>query len=178
MFQKPKKMYRCCILILVIILLCSCGGKEMRAKKEIDNLLAQIDRGNLHLTIYYFDPAKFTLLPVSIDSIVNGGCDYKCSIDDTSLSEQNELFGQLKNASLALVEQESRVDARIYYIFEDNKDRKILDICMWGDNDSIYINGVEYQWDVVFYNIIRPFLTDDLTEYMDKQCEAIMQSKN
>jgi hypothetical protein len=150
----------------------------MRVKKEIDNLLVQIDRGNLHLTIYYLDPSKLTLLPVGIDSIVDGGYDFKFSIDDTSLSEQNELFGQLKNTSLELVEQESRIDARIYYIFEDKKDRKILDICMWGDNDSIYINGVEYQWDVVFYNIIRPFFTDDLMEYMDKQCEAIMQSKN
>ena len=148
----------------------------MRTDKDIESLLLEIDGGNLNLTIYYLDPSTLTLLHVSVDDLVCGGYDYKFYIDDTILDEHIELFEQLRSAYLEPVKQKSRIDARIYYKFEDNKSRKIFDVAMWGDNDSIYINGVEFQWDIVFYEIIKPFLTEEIMEFMDKQCDAIMKN--
>jgi len=159
-------------------MLCSCGGDVMRTEKEIESLLLNIEKGNLHLTIYYFSPSKLTLLHVSVNDLVDGGYDYKFSIDDTSLNEHIELFEKLRSANLEPAKQKSRIDARIYYVFEDSKSRKIFDVAMWGDNDSIYVNGVEFQWETVFYEIIRPFFPEDIKEFMDRQCDVIMQDKN
>ena len=169
-----------CFLALAIGFFSFYGVYEMQAdrtERRINNLLSRAEKGNLSLTVYYLSPTVLTLLPVSVDSLINGGYEYTFSIEGNDLKEYLELFRKLGDAKLETVKQKSRINARIYYVFEDKKTKKILDVAMWGNDDSIFINGIEFKWEKVFYDIIRPFLPEDIVEYMDKQCKAIMQNK-
>ena len=126
MFQRQGKIYKYCILVIITIFLCSCGGNEIRTEQKISNMLMLLGKGSLNLTIYYLNPSSLTLLPVGVDDLVNGGYEYKFSFDNDSLSEHIDLFQQLKTANLEPAKQQSLINARIYYIFANNSRNRFL----------------------------------------------------
>ena len=126
-------------------------------------------KGDLSLTIYYIDPWEFTLLPLSVDLLINNYKDDVIYIND--LEEHTDLLKQINSDVLIPVEHESRIYAWIYYVFKTKNNRKIFDVAMWGDDFSIYVNGLEIQENNVFYNIVTPFLPEDIAEYLEVEQE-------
>ncbi len=60
------------------------------------------------------------------------------------------------------VKDKSDIDGRIYYKFESEKEGKILDVAMWGEEtNSIFVNGFEVEGNDMFYDVIMPFLPED-----------------
>jgi len=106
--------------------------------------------------------------PPRIKNDKNGAYDHKIIIDGSSLEEHCDLFKQICSDILIPVEQKSRIDARFYYVFKTEKNRKIFDVAMWGHDGSIYVNGLEVQENDIFYKIVMPFLPD----YMAVNLEA------
>jgi|GEM_PF-7005599 len=60
---------------------------------------------------------------------------------------------------------------RVYYIFESNEGRKIFDVAISGDHDGVLVNGIEFEWNDVFYEFIRPHLPLRAVENMDRLLE-------
>jgi hypothetical protein len=60
------------------------------------------------------------------------------------------------------VKQKSLINARFYYLFETDKHDTVLEVAMWGDNKSIFVNGLEVRKNDIFYDVIIPFLPESV----------------
>jgi hypothetical protein len=144
----------------------------MRAEAALKSFSKQIEQGNLdnlRLRIYYMNPNILTFMPVSVEDLINSEGDdriQKFVIDGNSLEEHIGLLKQVENITLIPVKDKSDIDARIYYVFETNKGNKIFDVAMWGDNNSIYVNGIEAKKNDIILDVIVPFLPEETSEAM------------
>jgi len=166
------------LLLLVMTVLNSCGCDIMRAKNGLKDFSTLIERGKLSeisLTIYYMNPNVFTGRPLKAEDLVYALHDDRIEIDGTRLSEHIDLLSRLSPDTIIPVEQKSRIDARVYYIFEDHKGHKIFDVAMWGD-DSIFVNGVEAKGNDIFYYVIIPFLPEDQAKQFESYITYIMNT--
>ena len=150
------------IILIIFTTIMIIGMSHMRPERALNNFLRQIEDGNVYdvkLTIY-FSPIM-SHFPFSLRELRNRDDTLKYVVDGEQLAEHIDLFNQIRYMDLTPVERKSRVDARIYYIFENKNGRKIFDVVMWGgtnDNDSMFINGREFYYNPIFYEIISPFL--------------------
>jgi hypothetical protein len=53
---------------------------------------------------------------------------------------------------------------RLYYVLESSINGKLLDVAMWGRRGGIVFNGVEVENHYIFYDIVLPFLPEDMAE--------------
>ena len=69
----------------------------------------------------------------------------------------------------------SSLHARIYYVFETEKNGNIFDVAIWGGYDeySIFVNGLEVKVDDVFYDVIMPFLPEAVAEELKTFLEIL-----
>ncbi len=162
-------------IFISVTALTSCGGGATRAETALKNFSKEIERGNLdnlRLRIYYMNPNILTFMPVSVEDLITAEEDdrvQKFVIDGNSLEEHIGLLKQVGNITLTQVKEESYINARIYYVFETNKGKKIFDVTMWGyvegmgvvDEKCIYINGFAFEENDIFYDLILPFLPED-----------------
>lgn len=154
------------ILLLFAVLF---GGNEMFLKKSSINFSEMKEQGNLDdlsLTIYYMSPFIFTIRPLSVDDLINMS-DVHIIIDGSNLEEYINLLNQMSTVDLVPVEYKSRIDARLYYVFETKKNRKVFDVSMWGDDHSIFVNGLEVKENDIFYDVVMPFLPDDQVKELE-----------
>ena len=164
--MKPRKIL--VIGILVMLLLAGLAfvifeRSDMGAKKSLDYFSQLIEDGkadNLSLTIYYVNPWILTLMPLDVNLLIANYADDIVYVEN--LKEQIDLFKQINSDALIPVEHTSRMDARVYYVFKTKHNRKIFDVAMWGDDYSIYVNGLEVKSDDIFYDIIMPFLPEHM----------------
>ena len=161
--------------LLTLTILANCGGNDMRPK-DVMNSLAKITEktifDDLSLTIYYISPSILTRAPLSVDDLMNFNSVKKIVINGNDIEEHIDFFEKISKDDLIPVKKTSRIDARFYYVFESEKDGKILDVAMWGDDNSIFINGFEVKGNDIFYDVIKPFLSEeaknDLDAYLGK----------
>ena len=153
------------LLIAVIILIIS-AGNDMSTKK----LSKIIKRGNLddlNLTIYYVKPSVLSTFPMSVDDLINFSYVHKIIIDGSKLEEHIDLLNEMYTVDSVPVENKSRLDVRLYYVFETKKNHKIFDVAMWGRNNSMFVNGIEIYENDIFYDVIKPFLPEDVLEFFE-----------
>jgi len=153
------------ILLFLIVLVVSVvilGGASMNPEKALEGFSRQIEQGKLNdirLTIYYVNPFYLTLHPWSVDDLIKASGEQKIVIDGDCLVDYISYLERINTDVFVPVEQKTILDARLYYVFETKKNRKIFDVVMWGGDDtSIFINGLEVKGDDVFYDVIKPFL--------------------
>lgn len=164
------------LALLVTTILASYGGNNVRLQKAMDSFSNLIEKGTLDklsLTIYYMDPITLTRAPLSVDDLMNFSSVKKIVIHDINLEQHMDLFKQITNAELKPVKNKSRIDARIYYFFETEESGNIFDVAMWGDHESVFVNGLEVERNEVFLNVVMPFLSEDalkdLEAYMGRE---------
>ena len=159
------------VLLLLVGMFYIIERNYMGAKKSLNyfsQLLENGKIGDIRLTIYYIDPWVFTLMPLDVDMLVNNS-DHIINIEN--LEEYVDLLKQIGSDDLIQVEHKSRLNARFYYIFKTKNNRKLFDVAMWGDDFSIYVNGLEVQENDIFYKIVVPFLPEDMVEYLEVEQE-------
>ena len=153
------------ILFVILIIIIVNGVTNMSPKKALENFANQIKEGNINdisLTIYC--SYIFAHYPLSVEDLINHEATIKVVVDGEQLAEYLDLLKQLANVDLIPVKNKSRIDASIYYFFEDKKGRKIFDVTMWGickdddDYDRIFINGKEFKANDIFLDIIDLFV--------------------
>ena len=158
------------ILLLAIAMLSACGKRAMRPQKAVAQFAELVERGelgDLSLSIYY--PGAYTLTPYpwSVDDIVQALSGDEIVITGSSLEEHRNVFGRLNADAVVQVERESYMDARLYYVFRKGS-RNILEVTMWGQNRSIFVNGLEIKENAVFYDIVIPFLPQEAVEELQE----------
>ncbi len=170
--MKPKKsiiLGFIILLLLIITFISRYGGDDMRLKRSLNTFSKLIENGKLNdlsLTIYYIEPDAFTNYPLSVEDLIKYN-DGKIVVEGSSLEEHVNLLKQIKNYVIIPVEHESRINARIYYVFETKKKCKIFDVSMWGSNNTIFVNGIEVKENDIFYDVIIPFLPEDVAKELE-----------
>jgi hypothetical protein len=157
------------MLLLVNTILVSCGRDNIHSKNTLLQFSELIESGNLSdfsLTIYYMSPFTSTRYPLSAEDLISRREENKIVINGSRLEEHIDLLNQINNTVLIPVEHKSRIDARLYYVFETKKDGKLFSVSMWGEDNSIFVNGIEVKGNDIFYDIVMPFLpTDAVKEF-------------
>jgi len=154
------------LLLFAIAVLTGCRGDKMQGEEVLKTFSERIEKDSLDdltLTIYYIDPTILTRYPLSIDKLINDSDVNKIVITGEELAEHISLFRNITIATLKPVRKKSYIDARIYYVFESEGNRKLLDVILWGENSSMFINGLEIKENNVFYDVMMPILPEDIT---------------
>ena len=175
--NKRKVLGLFALLLIAVTALIIYEGSCMRAERALRNFSKEIEKGNLgeiSLTIYCY-PTVFTQFPWSIEYLITRCQEdgYVTVVDGAALAEHADLLRQLNPSVISLVKHRSVLDARLYYVFENKNGKKILEVAGSGDHDSLFVNGVEVEYNTVFYRVIIPFLP----EIDAKMLEDFMQSK-
>jgi hypothetical protein len=156
-------------ILLAITILSSCEGNDMQSEKVLNNFSKLIEKKNfddLNLTIYYMSPFTSTRYPWSAEDLISRREENKIVINGSSLEKHIDLLNQINNNVLTPVKHKSRINARLYYVFETKKNGKLFSVSMWGEDSSIFVNGIEVKENDIFYEIVMPFLpTDAVKEF-------------
>jgi len=134
-----------------------------RAVRRFSNHIERGNINNITLTIYYRDARTTFHFPQSVDDFV-GRRMYESIIVVTGveLSEHKELLQNINADNLVPVTYEVPMLVMLYYEFAFNGRRLFGVVPLPRDYDSrILINGIEYEWDSAFFNIIKPFLPEN-----------------
>ena len=165
-----QKMIFYGLLIFALIALIFFIGyrrNTMRSKESIINFSQLTEHENFEditLTIYYLNPFALTYAPLSVEGLMNGGYEHRIVIGSSDLMLYIDLFIQIGDIELISVEQESPVNARLYYKFENNLKNETFSVAMWGRNDSMFVNGLEVEEESIFYDVIMPFLPEHIAQ--------------
>jgi len=181
-------------LLIAITALSSCGGTSMTPEEALNYFAQQNRDGTLsdyRLRIYYMAPAvmRSWSRPVrSVNDLIRRGHEYSVIVSGEGLHRpwplDSDLLHRIEAVELVPVENKSDIRARIYYVFETDRGRKIFDVVMFGDNWgvgvnwTVFVNGIEFEWDDIFYDIIRPHLPLDAATDMDNLIEARNEFQN
>ena len=168
--KKAKVLGFLTFLLFISTILSGCGQDDMRSEKVLNDFSRLIESGKLNdlsLTIYYISPYILTEIPLSVDDLINFNSGKKIVISGSDLEENIDLFKKITKNDLIPVKKTSQIDARFYYVFESEKEGKILDVAMWGNNNSVFVNGFEVEENDVFYDIIKPFLPEDAVKDLE-----------
>ena len=165
------------ILITVTILAIFAGNylwQKKELKESMKNFSMLIESGNfdnLSLMIYYVSPSRDTPYAYGVDDVIKFGG--QIVIDGNDLKNHIDLLNKISNVNLVPVTKKYDLNARIYYVFENEENGKIFDIVMWGYREdgksiSIFINGIAVKPNDVFYDVIMPFLPESRAEQLEK----------
>ena len=179
MKRKKSLIILLVLLLLVPTILLIFGGNNMRPQRALNDFSRLIEQGRvseLRLTIYFMSSSILaTPFPLSLDDLINGRYEYKIFVDGSSLEEHVDLLNQISDVTLIRMNLGTRIDARIYYVFETEGNRRIFDFAMWATNDTVFINGVEVKANEIFHDIIMPFLPEDAAQELRELQEILRQ---
>lgn len=157
------------LTLLIIAVLAGCKWNNMdnnttqlnKSFRDFSQAIEQEMSNGLHLNIYYIDPSILTRYPLSVDELIHSSLVQTIVIDSVHLKENIELLKQLNADGLIPAKSKSKLNARLCYIFETDNNEKILEVAIGGDNNSIFVNGVEVERDYRFRNVIEPFVSEE-----------------
>ena len=134
-----------------------------RALRDFSNRIEQGNLDNLTLIIYNRYSISTFHLPFNVEDFVrNSMYERKTVVDGIELKEHIELLRQINADNLIPVSYEYPMLVSLYYVFKANG-RTIFGFVPQagrGDSNSMFINGVEFEWDDAFFDVIRPFLPE------------------
>lgn len=166
-------MKRAGIIFLIIILLAAgligCGNSSSQLEEALADY-SQMAEGalpdDLRLTIYYLDPSILTRAPLSAEDLMNFPETQKIIIDSGELTAHLALLQKMDPSILQPVKEESKINARLYYVFEAGDSGKILEVTISDIHGSAFVNGMEVDDHPVFYEIITPFLSEEAIDML------------
>jgi len=173
MEAKKRVTFKFIILLLFAsAVLAGCGKNYINSTEPLHQLIEQGRINELRLTIYYVSPYILTVIAWDVDNLINSEIVKKIVINGGDLEKHIDLLNRISNIYLTPVIRKSYLDARIYYVFETEKEGKIFDVAMWGysdgDGKSIFVNGFAAKDDGIFYDVIMPFLPEDAAKELGK----------
>ena len=162
------------LLMLIILLVPSLAGCSPSAQLRntfsvyLDVISEDIPE-DIQLTIYYIEPWILTNRPWSTDDLVNSP-DKKIVVEYEELSTQIALLSKLEPSILEPVKEETYLNARLYYVIETEAHGKILEVAVSDMGKNVFVNGIEVEHNPVFYEIIKPFLSEEDIAILEKRC--------
>lgn len=155
------------LAVLMVVTVSSCGTNSESEKwiRDYRSIVESKDLGDIRLTIYCVEPDILTRTPWTAEDLMHADDVIKTVVSGSELQKHLELLDQINDDVWKPVKNGSAVNARIYYVFEKADGSKIMDVAMWGNDNNIFVNGMEVEENDAFYNVISPFLSG---EYMDR----------
>ena len=120
----------------------------------------------LDLTIYYIDPSKSASIPISESRLISELHEQKIFVPSERLREYSHLISRLSHIDLIAVENKSTLNAKIHYVISDKDNAEVFRVSMWGDNNSMFVNGNEVKGEPLLYEVIIPFLPDEIARQL------------
>jgi len=155
------------LTLLAIVILVGYDTPSEKALNNISKLTEREDFDDVSLTIYYRHPLLLTVYSWSVDNLTSFSDDKKIVINGKDIENHIDLFKQINKDDLIPVKKTSHINARVYYVFESEKEGKLFDVAMWGDNGSIFVGGLEVEGNDIFLEAIMPFLSEDEKNELD-----------
>ena len=185
--QKSTVFMMLILIILVVPILSSCEEDNMYSLEPTPDFSKLIEDGNLYdltLTIYYKDFSVVTRAPVSLEQLkggwydntgqsINGWYNHKVVVTGGDLTNHHDLLSQLSVAVLVPVD-ESFVNARLYYVFEHIEHGEIFSVLAFGGSDTIFVNGLEVEYNSIFFEVVLPFLPGDAVETIETYLDTML----
>jgi len=166
-------------ILIIIATVIFIGVSNRRPQRALNRFLNMVEQGNLHeinLTIYYIPlSSRFHIALQTSEDIKANRSATTFHVDGITLAEHADLFQRTNFDNLRRHRHKCEcfhpecggADVRIYYVFRDNRNRRIFDVTMWGaisgrcSGLSVFINGVEFHSQIAFVNILLPFLPEE-----------------
>jgi len=134
-------------------------------------MLSALERYHLDeltLSIYYLDPSIELRAPYSVDRLKASSIAGKVVVNEAVIKANIDALKQLSVTDFAPVEA-SRVyfNVRFYYVFESSKYGPIFEYAevvhteLRGGDYCALINGVAFEFNYAFIQMVKPFLPDD-----------------
>ena len=93
-------------------------------------------------------------------------------IDSTELSSRIAALKRIDASTLQLSESAQPQDLMVYYYIETETAGKVLEVEISGKSGTMIVNGVEVEYDPVFFELVSPYL--DAWEYVDEDTKTEM----
>lgn len=162
-------MKRTCIMVLLVCLLLTvalsgCSNPTNDLQVALQDYVKMVDGDcpeDLRLTIYYIDPAILTRKPLTAEELKNFPGVQTITVEAEELAKHFETFQKLTPSALKSVEENSGINARLYYVFETGDAGQILEVIICDSYSSVFVNGIEVENNSVFYELIEPFLSEE-----------------
>ena len=151
-------------VIVTIVLLTGCFSNSAKLRWELydyEEMMQGDIPKDLRLTIYYMSPKILTRFPLNTDQMVSFRETKSIVVSSEKLALYLPVLKNLKHSVLQPVEEETYLNARLYYVFETGNSNKILEIAISYIHSNVFVNGIEVKDNPIFYEIIDPFLTED-----------------
>ena len=161
-------MKRICITLLLISFLLAgtlsgCSTPTNKLQDALQDYVKMVEGDcpeDIRLTIYYIDPAILTRKPLTAEELKDFPGVQKITVESEELAKHFETFKKLTPSALHPVEENSGINARVYYVFETEDSGKILEVIICDSYSSVFVNGIEVENNPVFYDLIKPFLSE------------------
>lgn len=153
----------CLIAVLATAILIGCAEKSPleRALAEYSKVVEGDPPEDIRLTIYYLSPMILTRVPLSGDDLATFPGVGIITVSSEELASHWALLKELTPSMLKPVQEESYMNARLYYVFETGDSNKILEVVISEIHGTVFINGIEVEDNPIFYDLIIPFLTEE-----------------
>ena len=171
MIKKRLKIF--CVLLALCLLftttLTGCSGPSTRLQRSMKDYTQMLEGDlpeDLRLTIYYASLDFVTRAPVRVEDLILIPITRKIVVESEELAKHKELLKKMDASILQPVQEETYIDARLYYVFEVGESEKLLEVVvspsqLYKINGSVVVNGIEVEDNPIFYELIAPFLTED-----------------
>ena len=161
--------------LFCLLLLPGCSQKS-KLCNQIQDALAEEKLEDLRITVYFANPWACYRAPLRVEDLINwvdnqeyGIMMYRFEGQDC-LGSVQVIQDQLRPDVIEPIELTRRyVDARVYYVLENQKGEKILELLIGGgDPGCMFLNDMPVDYNAVFYDVICPcigFQQEDLKWY-------------
>lgn len=162
-------------VLILLLLLCNIGFVQGQGPSQnpapVTSAWFAENLEHITLELYYTDPWLLTRAPVSVDDIKKWS-DVRVTVDGETLGQHKELIVRLLDTPITTVdEQDSYLDARVYYALCDDTGKALFDVAMWGRRGEIFVNGIPCEEEDVFYNVALEFLPPDTALTLENYLE-------
>lgn len=147
------------MVIIYIVALCGCSNTNQQETLSNYSKTTEDEFSNNSLTIYYLPFSLYTVYPLGKNGLVSDSMTQKIYIDHDELSLHLEELNKLDLSIITPVEEEGRVNARVYYQLFLNG--KYLDVVISAPGANMIVNGMEVEYNSVFYDAVLPFLPQE-----------------
>lgn len=188
--MKYKSMYtRFFVLFLVVpVVLAGCHNhtpspsetielpQEVQEVADAITLAHQrLQEGTLRLKIYHVGDGVMYRYGPTVDMLISDSQIAEViAVENGELQNSGSFFDRLQIESLQPVENDVGQVVCLCYVFETPEDGVIFTVAFnqnWSTPDALYytviINELEIQYNEMFYEFIRPYLTKDILDRWD-----------
>lgn len=152
------------VILLLVTVLTGCADSSSQPEDPLADYVEMLNGDipeDLRLTIYYMDPRILTLRALSAEDLISFPETKKIVIESDELLANFEVFKKLDPSELVPAIVTSYINARMYYVLEAGESGKLLEVTISEIRGNVVVNGMEVEFDPVFYELIEPFWTEE-----------------